>query len=512
MQTRAFGFAALLAVIGISIVFGMVLGGRLNAPPVALAAPDRASLQLTPKTSGVSPVGSFADIVEEALPAVVSVTSTRTGEDEDGSDNFHDEPFFRRFFGEPDERDRRQPMPRVGAGSGFIISADGYVMTNNHVIDGSDKVEIAMHDGTRYDAEVIGTDPSIDLALLKVEPEGDLPTLPLGDSADLRVGEWVIAIGNPLEFEQTVTVGVVSGKKRRVPLPSTDIGVVNFIQTDAAINLGNSGGPLIDAQGNVVGINTAISRRDFAEGIGFALPIDMARDVVEQLRISGEVRRGFIGIMMNDTGVDEATRDYYDLPSTDGVVVNSVNEGGPADLADVKSGDIILEVDGDKVRDNPDLISKISSRQPGEKVRLRVFRDGRTLTRDVELGDRAEGMRASGPAPSEMPRRDEPMEATGLGVTVENITSRVLERLEFDSSDPTGVIIVDVEFDSEAARKGITPDMVVVGVNDQTVGDVADWEEAIEGLAPGAPVKLDVIAPIPGDDRTMFFFLRAPRD
>lgn len=510
MPNRTPGLFPLLAVIGISIVFGMILGGKLGAPPVMLAAPPGSALEFAPAVHTGGGAASFADIVERALPAVVSVTSTSRGggdrEDRDG--RFFSDPFFR-WFGEPDPEQggSRPPQRRVGSGSGFLVSPDGHVMTNNHVIQDFEKVEVTLSNGESYIAEVIGTDPSIDLALLKIDPRGErLPTLPLGDSSLLRVGEWVIAIGNPHDFDQTVTVGVVSGKERRVPLPNTDGGVVSFIQTDAAINLGNSGGPLLDAHGNVIGINTAIRRQNHAEGIGFALPINQARAVVQQLIERGEVRRGWIGIRMSNVGIDEATREYYQLPDKNGVLVTWIDPDGPAREAGLESWDVIREVDDEPVRDNSDMIAKISSRQPGERVRLNVLRQGRALDMRITLGDREEALLAeegSRPTPPRRGQDREREESTGLGVTVENLSSRMREQL-----GRNGVIIKDVDFESEADDKGLRPTMIITAVNDTSVDSVRDWEEVMSRLNAGSPVKLDVV--VPGSEQAQYIFLRVP--
>lgn len=514
---RNYGFAALLAVMAVSIVFGMILGGRLNAPRMAYAAPPSPALELTPAVEGRSPITDFADVVERGMPAVVSVTSTSQEPGSDSRNPLLDDPFFRRFwlFGDPEEQDEDLPRERrIGSGSGFIVSPDGYVMTNNHVVEDFENVEIAMSNGDVFKAEVIGVDPSIDLALLKIDPSdnGDrpFPTLPLGNSDDLRVGEWVIAIGNPHEFDQTVTVGVVSGKERRVPLPSTDSGVVSFIQTDAAINLGNSGGPLLDSRGNVVGINTAIRRQNFAEGIGFALPINTARDVIEQLRESGEVRRGWIGIRMNDQGIDETTREYYQLPDSLGVLVTWIEPEGPAEKAGLRPGDVIRKVDGNAVRDNLDMIGKISTRSPGDRVRLNIFRQGSDLQITVTLGDRESGLETDRGDDRREPSRErdqEPEESTGLGLTVESLRSSFRERLQLEG-DQHGVVITDVEFGSEADRKGLQPMLVVTAINDQPIESVSDWSDAIDSLKSGSAVKLDLVAP--GGEQTFFFFLRVP--
>lgn len=514
MSNRGLGFVSLLAVIGLSVVFGMVIGGYLNAPPVALAVSPETPLRLAPAAASESSTQGFADVVEAALPAVVRVTSSSLPDETEGEQpQPFDDQLWRFFFG-PDSQDPRglpRNEPRVGEGSGFVVSDDGYILTNNHVVEGADQIEVALQDGREFRARVVGTDPPIDLALLKIDI-GDgarLPALPLGDSERLRVGEWVIAIGNPLEFEHSVTVGVVSAKQRRVPIGSTDSGVVSFIQTDAAINFGNSGGPLLDVRGNVVGINTAIRRANFAEGIGFALPINHARSVIEQLRERGFVRRGYIGITMNPNGVDAAARDYYGLPDSHGVIVEEVTASGPAEQAGLRRFDIIREVDGFPVRDNAELISRIASKQPGDTVKVKVLRNGEPRSFDIVLGDREEGLRAAAgdgrPAPGQEPREEE---SGGLGFTVENLTPVLRERLQL-SRDARGVVVTDVEFNSDAADKGIRPMMVINALSDESIGSVAEWNGAMERVNPGDAVK---VAGLDQRGRPFSVYLRAPVD
>ncbi|HXV77993.1 MAG TPA: trypsin-like peptidase domain-containing protein [Candidatus Polarisedimenticolaceae bacterium] len=524
MNSRTFGFVSLMAVIGVSIVFGMILGGKLNAPQVSFAAPPGAPpVDLAPAVTGLGGLVDFADVVERAMPAVVSVRSAELpGESRAEDDPEPDAPrqrgpeeWFFRFFGDPDDPSPQRPpgQPRIGEGSGFIISTDGYLLTNNHVVETADDITVGLTNGREYKAKVIGTDPSIDLALLKIESEGEsLPTLPLGDSSDLRVGEWVIAIGNPLEFEQTVTVGVLSAKERRVAIGSTDAGVVSFLQTDAAINFGNSGGPLLDSRGNVIGINTAIRRANFAEGIGFALPIDHARLVMDQLRQRGYVKRGYIGITMNPTGIDEEAREYLGLPDGFGVLVEAVTGGGPADQAGIQTGDVIRKVDGEVVKDNLDLIGKIAARQPGDSVKIELFRKqrgrGETVRVEAELSDREEGLASATGRPTRPAQpvpEPEVRESSGLGMTVTELTDGMRERLSLDE-DAAGVLITDVEFNSQAADKGIGPDMVVTSIDNTSVSTVAEWESRIDQLVPGDVVKLHVLAG--GRDFTVF--LRVP--
>ena len=514
-MNRPFGFVALLAVIAVSIIFGMVIGGKLNAPQVMLAAPEVTPMQLAPAALTVGPGSSFADIVEAAIPAVVSVTNQQVREAADAEDPREESPeqqFFRWFFGGPDSR-RRGPQPRigprVGEGSGFIVSRDGYVLTNHHVVEDATRLIVGLQSGKQYEAQVVGTDPSIDLALLRLDPEGEeLPILELGDSEQLRVGEWVIAIGNPLEYEHSVTVGVVSAKERRLQIGNTDAGVVRFIQTDAAINLGNSGGPLLDARGKVVGINTAITRVNFAEGIGFAVPINQARRAMQQLLEKGRVSRGYIGITMNQFPIDEETAEYYGLPDVNGVLVLRVADDGPAERAGVRPGDVIRKVNGFPVKDNLDLINKISSHQPGERVDLEIFREGKTSTRRAKLRDREEALDEEfnrRPTPTASPKivHDED---TALGITVENL-DRWRDRLEIDD-DVHGVVTTDVAYDSEAADKRVQPNMIVTAINDEPIRNVSDWDRALKDLEPGTPVKLDLRF----RDRGFYVFLRATED
>jgi serine protease Do len=523
MKNRTFGFASLLAVIGISIVFGMILGGKLNAPQVTFAAPmTRPPVNLAPAVTG-SGGGyiDFADVVERAMPAVVSVRSADLPDDEESEqepENPHGrEEWFFRFFNNPDNPSPQRPQgqPRIGEGSGFIISEDGYLLTNNHVVESADDITVGLANGREYKAEVIGTDPSIDLALLKIDTDGErLPTLPLGDSDGLRVGEWVIAIGNPLEFEQTVTVGVVSAKERRIAIGNTDAGVVSFLQTDAAINFGNSGGPLLDSRGNVIGINTAIRRANFAEGIGFALPINHARMVMDQLREHGYVTRGYIGIEMNPSGIDDEAREYLGLPDGFGVLVDVVSENGPAELAGIEPGDVIRKVDGQVVRDNMDLIGRISAKQPGDSVSIEVYRrSGRgseTITIEAELTDRKEGLAASR---RQAPRRGRPdvepevAEASGLGMTVIELNDAVRRRLSLES-DAGGVLITDVEFNSQASEKGISRDMVVTSIDNTAVRSVTDWNRRLGTLEPGEVVMVHLLA----GGRDISVFLRVPEE
>ncbi len=521
MTSRGLGFLALLAVIGVSIVFGMILGGSLSAPDLALAAPQSTPIRLATAATTSAPIHDLADIVEVALPAVVSVRSTQLppeGESGEGKPDPREE-FFRWFFPDApedgaDPRREAPRSPRMGEGSGFIISPDGYILTNYHVVEDATSVKVRLSGGKEQIAQIVGTDHAIDLALLKIDSAGaDLPTLPLGNSDTLRVGEWVIAIGNPHELGQTVTVGVISGKDRRVPVGTTDGGVVFFLQTDAAINFGNSGGPLIDARGSVIGINTAIRRMNFAEGIGFALPINHAVSVIGQLRDQGYVKRGYIGISMNQQGIDDNARDYYGLPDNEGVVVENVTAEGPAEKAGVRAGDIIRRVDGEKIRDNPDLVAKIAAHKPGDVVRLEMLRDGATVRVEATLVDRGAALEEitgrPGRGSKTEPEPDTPSRSEGLGLTVEPINAAARKAMGLDP-DFRGLLVVDVGYDTDAFERGMRPDMILTAVNDKKIGSIADWDRAIRDLDSKRPVKLTVTlaGPTETDRRTLFFYVR----
>jgi serine protease Do len=502
-MNRKLGFAALLAVIGVSIVFGMIVGGRLNAPRVMQAARESTPLYTqAPAFAGGVTVPSFADIADGANPAVVSVTNTSVRRAQsDGQ--FHNDPFFRWFFGPQDPQGQRRPEEQqrvVSGGSGFIISPDGYILTNHHVVEGTTRLTVGLSDGGRMDAEVIGTDPAIDLALIKIDPRGkSLPVLPLGDSDKLRVGEWVVAIGNPLDLEHTVTVGVVSAKGR-------DIGMAEFqlarlIQTDAAINFGNSGGPLLDSQGRVVGINTAIIRgagnlsSPIVQGIGFAVPINEAKRAAEQLRATGSVQRGYLGISMVPAGVTDAARESLKVPDENGVIIESVVPDGPAGKAGLREDDVIRKVDGEAIKDNNDLLNRIATRKPGEKVAVDVLRDGKTVHATVALGVRPPrgGLQ---PGDSGDSGDAEPGEAEGIGIKVEGMTTRtreeIAQRMGLDAQDLQGVVVTEVDIDSPASDEGLEPGVVVTAVNNRAIGGIADWNDAVRELKPGDPVKLKV--------------------
>ena len=410
---------------------------------------------------------SFADLVEKLLPAVVNISTTQVVESSGGSQEF--EEFFREFF----ERRGEQPQRRreSSLGSGFIIDASGYIVTNHHVIEGADEITVLLHDGTSLKAEVIGSDEKTDLAIMKVANGGPLPAVEWGDSDHVRIGDWVIAIGNPFGLGGTVTAGIVSARERDIKAGPYD----DFIQTDAAINRGNSGGPMFDLDGRVIGINSVIiSPYGGSAGIGFAIASNLARNVIDQLRDYGRVRRGWLGVRIQ-TVTDELAEGLR-LESATGALVASVTEGGPAAAAGIEQGDVILKFDGHEVNEMRKLPRMVAETGIGKAVEVVVWRKGEEITMNVELGELDEEEMAAA-ATVEEGTVDTP---TGmvepLGRQLAQLTPELRTQFEL-GEDAEGVVITDVKSDGTAAEKGLRPGDIIVEVDQEEVktpGDVAD--------------------------------------
>jgi serine protease Do len=425
---------------------------------------------------------AFAEIAEKASPAVVGIQARQavvqqypTIRDWPFGDPFDDE-FFERFFGQPRSRQQQQPQQqpqqqrkvyRPVQGSGFIVSSDGYILTNNHVIKDAEQITVKLADGRQFEAKVTGTDSDTEVAVIKIDAN-NLKVLEPADSDKLEVGEWVIAIGNPFGLSHTVTAGIVSAKGRgRIGLAEYE----DYIQTDAAINPGNSGGPLIDLNGKVVGINTAILGPGGNIGIGFAIPINMAKAVYDQLVETGTVVRGVLGVYIADLTADMAGSLGL-KQDTKGVVVSEVIEGSAAEKAGLKRYDVVVEFNGEKVEKVNELRNRVSMMKPGSKAQIVVLRDGKAKTFSVELGEKsATAQLASGRS-----------EATAsLGLTVQNLTDELAGRFGYQGR--TGVIVSQVESGSIAEDAGITPGMLIMEVNRQPVKNIRDFNKAIEEAA-----------------------------
>src|SRR5216683_3329852 len=385
-MSRRFTLVTLALTAVVAFLVGAIVAGGTFRSSVTAVAPARPApaTRVAARTSTAPAMVSlvnFADVVERLNPAVVNIDTTTRGTDRrrrnrgavPGAPDPFDGPFD---FGTPRERE----TPRRGSGSGFIIDADGSILTNNHVVDRAERITVKLSDGRTLRARLIGADPDTDIALIKVDGQSGLPVAPLGDSSTLRMGEWVCAIGNPLGYEHTVTVGVVSYVGRKL----FDASLDNYIQTDAAINFGNSGGPLINSRGEVIGINAAVSSR--ASNIGFAVPINGATAVLPQLRARGKVSRGYMGVGLRD--VDADLERSLKLTVDHGALVQDITAGSPADRAGLRPYDVITSLDDRTIANDDQLIREISARAPGSPARLRLVRDGRDQTLTVKLGER----------------------------------------------------------------------------------------------------------------------------
>jgi serine protease Do len=482
---RALSFSVLIAA---AVIFGMVVASSVNVTPRSEAqreAPARAH-------SGSVVLPSFADIADETMSSVVSITSTEIVK---GSSRRFVSPFgggngdpFEFFFGPQQRRGQRdddEEHKEQQGGTGFIISDDGYIATNYHVIESADKVEVRLSNRERTTARIVGRDPATDLALLKIDVKQRLTPLALGDSDRLRVGEWVMAIGDPLNFDKSVTVGVVSAKGRYgLTGDAATRSFENFIQTDAAINSGNSGGPLINVNGEVIGINTAMFRP--AQNIGFAVPINTLKSVLPQLREKGKVTRGFLGINIENIDSDKAAA--FRLKSLDGAFVQSVEPGKPADRAGIKPGDAIVRVDDVPVKDTRDLIGYVSGKAPGSKVRLAVIREGRDMTLTAALAERdvaSTEQQEPGKASSQDSRER-------IGISVTELTSQV-RQMQGVQNGASGLLVVHVKEVSPAADSGIREGDVITEVNGRHVTSTDEFGRIVSGARKGDYLKLYIL-------------------
>ncbi len=404
---------------------------------------------------------SFADLAEKLKPCVVNISTTKTirgggfrspfGQGTPFERYFGRDDFFERFFGDIPQREFKQKS----LGSGFIISADGYIFTNNHVVEQADKILVKLSDGKEYEAKVIGKDAKTDIALIKIKPSDSLPVAEIGDSDKLRVGDWVMAIGNPFGLEQTVTAGIVSAKGRVIGAGPYD----NFIQTDASINPGNSGGPLFNMEGKVIGINTAIVAQ--GQGIGFAIPISMAKTILPDLKAKGKVTRGWLGISVQDITEDIAKN--MKLKDRSGALISDVFKGDPADKAGLKSGDIITEINGKKVKDTHELLMMIAAFRVGETVKIKILRDGQEKEVSLAVAERKEQAEIAAAGES----------GQAFGMVVQEITPEIAKHLGL--STKKGVIVVDVQEGSTADEVGIQPQDIILQVNKVKINGMKDY-------------------------------------
>ncbi|TYB33947.1 MAG: DegQ family serine endoprotease [Flexistipes sinusarabici] len=415
---------------------------------------------------------SFSEVAGKVRKGVVNISTTKIVEQKGISDFFNDE-FFKKFFGDkmPDIPEHRRPFRSKSLGSGFVIDKEGLIVTNNHVVENADEIIVKLPDGNEFSAEVVGTDPLTDLALLNIEPEDEtLHPLTLGDSENADVGDWVVAVGNPFGLESTVTAGIVSAKGRVLGEGPYD----NFMQTDASINPGNSGGPLVNMDGEVVGINTAIIPS--GQGLGFAIPVNMLKELLPKLK-SGEVERGWLGVSLQP--MNEKLARTFGLEKATGALVADVVKGDPASKAGVKAGDIILAVDGEKIEESRELVNYIGKKSPGEKVNLKIYRDGKIINIEVKLGERETQSIAS-----------KDTKSPDSNITVSTLSKDVADQLGI----PGGVKVEDVSRVSNAFEAGLRPGNVIVWVNRKQIESADEFYDVYTNIKPGETVAFKVIS------------------
>jgi serine protease Do len=460
---------------------------------------------------------AFIEIAEAVTPGVVRIEVERPGRT--AARGGQQPPLFEWFFGPPGQREEEGPQqreapPRTAGGSGFIVTADGYILTNDHVVSDAQAIRVYLPDGREYMAELVGVDPTTDVAVVKID-ERNLPTLSLGESSSTRVGEWVLAVGNPgfgggRALDYTVTAGIVSAIGRPLNLIVGELhrqeefreiapfAIEDFIQTDAVINPGNSGGPLVNVRGQVVGINSAIaSRTGFYQGYGFAIPIDLAKRIMEDLIEYGQVRRPLLGVQMEEvTNVDA---EYYGLPRTFGVLVQDLPEDSPARRAGIRPEDVIVAIDGEEIRRPGQLQLLIAQRRPGDEVNVRFYRDGEPREVRVRLGEADLGPRTA------RARTPESRTEERLGIEVAPLDAEVARELNYPEA--RGVVIRRVSPAGPAARRNIGAGLRIDEINRQPVETVSDVERLLEDVEPGDVVSLRVSSP---DGSSRVVNLRVP--
>jgi serine protease Do len=466
-MTRRFAAITVCLAMAVGAMIGLVLAGNLTPSPAHSEPTGRVAAPATIRAVVPAGTPSFADIAERLNPAVVTIDASARG------------TRYRRLGGapgpepsqDPNGRDRDRDGPRRGAGTGFLVDSAGHILTNHHVVDGAERIIVRLSDGRAMRAQTVGSDADTDIALIKIDSAAALPYATLGNSDTLRVGEWVVAIGNPLAYEHTVTVGVVSFLGRKLFDSSFD----RYIQTDAAINLGNSGGPLINARGEVVGINAAVSSR--ATSIGFAVPINQAIAILPQLREEGRVTRGYIGVKLRT--VDADVQRSLGLSSAGGALVQDVAAGSPGERAGLRPYDVITAIDGTRVDDDDDLISTVSGRRPGTTAMLTVQRDGRMVSLGVKLAERPQRERR--PEGAAVPSGATP---SPLGLAVRTLDADFAVRYRVPDQF-RGVVVWRVDAVSPALDADIERGDVILEIDRQPIRSIDDYDRAVAGVRPG---------------------------
>ncbi|MEJ2205218.1 MAG: trypsin-like peptidase domain-containing protein [Gemmatimonadota bacterium] len=502
----------------LAVAGGVLVGAALHAGLVTteqVFAADEPTTALAQPPVDRGPVESlstaFADLAEQVTPSVVQIQVLLPPNGVGAREDLQIPEEFRRFFDMPFGAPGPLPdQPRMGGGSGFLVSSDGYIVTNNHVVGEADRVTVTLNDRRVFDAELVGADPTTDVAVIKIDAD-HLPSLAWGSSDRLRVGEWVMAVGNPgfgdglLEY--TVTTGIVSAKGRPLRLINRDLqadprygqklsgyAIENFIQTDAVINPGNSGGPMVNLTGDVVGMNSAIASTDgHYQGYGFAIPADLVRKVATDLMEHGHVLRPWLGVQVVEVSPEDA--EVYDLPSVSGVLVQGVTESSPASGAGLEQGDVIVTVDGQSVTSGGELQEMIAVRNEGERVDVGYYRGGKLRSVDVRLGE-APVSNSANRSPRE--RREGSVSAERIGVTVQPLSQAVAQQLGYQAAD--GVVISSVDPTGPSAGHGVARGLKLGRIGKTDIHSPGDVDHALAGLKQGQVVTLVLQAPS-GDER-----------
>ena len=507
-QRKLLSLTLVLFTLAIGIVIGTVISGGVDAAKKSQGATDAKLLKIP---EAVPVQNEFSKIAKQVRPSVVNIQvefrerKAQTSERRARPDERNPEDFFRRFFGMPDgpfpgapgQPERRR---RPGEGSGVIVDENGYIITNNHVVEGADRIRVTLFNGNekRYDAKLIGTDEETDLAVIKIDVGDKLPAAKIGNSDAIDVGDWAIAVGSPFGFRETVTVGIISAKSREVGGAMRPFQ--KFLQTDAAINPGNSGGPLLNIRGEIVGINTAIvSRTGGYEGLGFSLPSNIAVDVYNQIVQHGKVARGSIGISFQSSQSPALLRSYG--AKDGGVLVGDVVPDGPSKKAGMKQEDVIVEIDGKPVKNGDQLIDIVAATPVGSTVPIVVIRDGERETLDVEIADRAKLFKKSAAVTAGPSDEEEEEAEITLGFSISSLSAAEREQLGYE--EPGGLLVTQVEQGSFADDIGLRANDVVVAINRKPIKQVSDIEAAQKGFKAGDDVAVKVMRRIVGSGGQM---------
>ena len=474
-----------LTALGLAMV--AIVAWKAPEPHVAAAVPAPAVTATASAPAPGAPFASYAPVVDRVMPAVVTVRVEKRASAMPTGGQMPDDDFLRRFFG-PGMRVPRQPRGiERGLGSGVIVTEDGYILTNNHVVEGAFNIRVRFDDGRSFEGQVLGRDPLTDVALIKLKnPPANLPVLKLGDSDAIKVGDWVVAIGNPFGLASSVSTGILSAKAREIGASQYD----DFLQTDAAINPGNSGGPLFNLRGEVIGMNTAIVSG--GSGIGFAVPSNLAKALIPQLEKNGSVTRGYIGVSLQNLTPELAKA--LNVPATSGAVINNVNRGSPGDKAGLKQDDVVVTLDGKKVESSSALSRTVALRPPGSSLTLGVYRAGKLQEVKVTLTSRPadlDKVGQVGPRDSERTPRDD-SNRQRIGLTLQTIDPRTAEANGLPSK---GAVITDVQPGSPADQAQLAPGMVVIEAGGKKIASADELSRILRDSKPGSTVLLRVRLP-----------------